>query len=822
MESILHLLFLLQFLPLLSSSESYNPQVKYFINCGSASNVELESPRIFVGDKNSNPSFSVGKSNSVQNENPLPDISPLYHTARTYTKIFRYMLDINQTGSYLVRLHFFSFSFKKTHLIDALFNVSASNFSLLSNFSVRNSSTGFPVIKEFFLPIAKGNFDIYFIPADETRFAFVNAIEAFLLPPHFFIDDPTAIPPLRTTDGALRTLYRINVGGPQVNDTLWRNWVPDDDYLTFPSLVKTYSYDGELQESRQGRFVVKEIAPDTVYKTFKNTSIDNNGPSNIPNITWRFNVSKEARHLVRVHVCDLVSPSPGTVSFYLNISANIREVIDPNSYGFSEMRTPLFYDYMVSPDDSGYMSFSIAPNETSIKKVAFLNGLEIMEFLGSSTINMPVEHERRKHLALIIGSAGGVALILVLILVLSLCLRLKRLKPVKDLILKNEFLYGRGRSPSMTTERTENASIVTNLNLKLKMSLAEILAATENFNPNLLIGEGGFGKVYKGTLESGMKVAVKRSDSSHGQGLPEFQAEIMVLSRIQHRHLVSLVGYCDEGLEMILVYEFMEKGTLRDHLYDRKECLKNPSAETAFTWKQRLEICIGSAKGLHYLHTGPDGGIIHRDVKSTNILLDEHYVAKVADFGLSQSGMFDSDHISTSLKGSFGYLDPEYFRTLQLTNKSDVYSFGVILLEVLCARPPIVNSKQREEINLAEWGMFWRKEGQLEKIIDPLLVGHINRNSLRKFGEIAEKCLKPRGDDRPNMLDVCWDLEYALQLQQTPAHREAHEDSTTTAASTDLALPLMQNLNYNMFPVDDYSDTTASAVFSQLRVNDSR
>ncbi|KAJ6304787.1 hypothetical protein OIU78_020364 [Salix suchowensis] len=737
MESILHLLFLLQFLPLLSSSESYNPQVKYFINCGSASNVELESPRIFVGDKNSNPSFSVGKSNSVQNENPLPDISPLYHTARTYTKIFRYMLDINQTGSYLVRLHFFSFSFKKTHLIDALFNVSASNFSLLSNFSVRNSSTGFPVIKEFFLPIAKGNFDIYFIPADETRFAFVNAIEAFLLPPHFFIDDPTAIPPLRTTDGALRTLYRINVGGPQVNDTLWRNWVPDDDYLTFPSLVKTYSYDGELQESRQG------------------------------------------------------SPSPGTVSFYLNISANIREVIDPNSYGFSEMRTPLFYDYMVSPDDSGYMSFSIAPNETSIKKVAFLNGLEIMEFLGSSTINMPVEHERRKHLALIIGSAGGVALILVLILVLSLCLRLKRLKPVKDLILKNEFLYGRGRSPSMTTERTENASIVTNLNLKLKMSLAEILAATENFNPNLLIGEGGFGKVYKGTLESGMKVAVKRSDSSHGQGLPEFQAEIMVLSRIQHRHLVSLVGYCDEGLEMILVYEFMEKGTLRDHLYDRKECLKNPSAETAFTWKQRLEICIGSAKGLHYLHTGPDGGIIHRDVKSTNILLDEHYVAKVADFGLSQSGMFDSDHISTSLK-------------------------------VLCARPPIVNSKQREEINLAEWGMFWRKEGQLEKIIDPLLVGHINRNSLRKFGEIAEKCLKPRGADRPNMLDVCWDLEYALQLQQTPAHREAHENSTTTAASTDLALPLMQNLNYNMFPVDDYSDTTASAVFSQLRVNDSR
>ncbi|KAB5556928.1 hypothetical protein DKX38_007837 [Salix brachista] len=792
------------------------------MNCGSNTDSKLDDLRNFVGDENSNHSFSVGKSNSVQNENPLPGILPLYHTARIYTKISPYMLNITQTGSYLVRLHFFPFSFKKSHLADALFNVSASNFSLLSNFSVRNSSTEFPVIKEFFLTIAEGNFDIYFIPADETRFAFVNAIEAFVLPQNFFIDNLTAIPPLRTIDAALRTLYRINVGGPEVNDSLWRNWVPDNDFVTFGSSVKASSYDGEPQESRQGRLVVKEIAPDVVYKTYKKVSIDTNGSSNFPNITWRFNVSKEARHLVRLHVCDPLSVSPGTVKFDLNISTNFSKVIDPNSGGVSDMRTPLFYDYVVFSDDSGYMSFSIAPNEMSSVKVAFLNGLEIMEFVGNSTFEVPVEHETRKHIALKIGLAGGAALILVLVLLLSVCLRLRRLKPIKALILKNEFLYGRGRSPSSTTKRTENASIVTNLNLKLKMSLAEILAATENFNPKLLIGEGGFGKVYKGTLESGKKVAVKRSDSSHGQGLPEFQTEIMVLSKIQHRHLVSLVGYCDEGLEMILVYEFMENGSLRDHLYDRKECLKNPSVETAFTWKQRLEICIGSAKGLHYLHTGPDGGIFHRDVKSTNILLDEHYVAKVADFGLSQSGMPDPDHISMSLKGSFGYLDPEYFRTLQLTNKSDVYSFGVVLLEVLCARPPIVNSKQREEINLVEWGMFWQKEGQLEKIIDPLLVGHINQNSLRKFGEITEKCLKPQGADRPNMLDVCWDLEYALQLQQTPAHREAHEDSTTTAASTDLALPPMQNLSYNMFPVDDYSDTTASAVFSQLRVNDSR
>ncbi|XP_061972732.1 probable receptor-like protein kinase At5g24010 isoform X2 [Populus nigra] len=770
MEFSLHplfLLLLLSLLSLLSSSVSYNPPVKYFMNCGSGTNFQLDNYRAFVGDENSNSSFSVGKSKSIQNKNPLPGISPLYHTARIYTKISSYMLDITQTGSYLVRLHFFPFSFKGTHLADALFDVSASNFSLLSNFRVPNSTTEFPVIKEFFLTIAAGNFKIYFKPAEETSYAFVNAIEAFLLPPNFFMDNST-IPPLRTKGGALRTLYRINVGGSEVNDTLWRNWVPDDDYLTFGGSGANRSYGGELHEASQG-LIVQEIAPDSVYRTCREASVDNKGASNFPNITWRFNVNKKARHLVRLHFCDVFSVSPGTVKFDLYISTNSSHEIDPNSKGVSDMASPFFYDFVVPSNDSGYMSFSIAPGNNSISKVAFLNGLEIMEFVGNTIIVVPVdEHESKNHLALIIGSAGGVALVLVLILLFSLCLRLKRPKPVKA-----EFLYGKGRSPSWITERTENASNVTNLNLKLKMSLPEILAATHNFNPKLLIGEGGFGKVYKGTLETGMKVAVKRSDSSHGQGLPEFRTEVMVLSKIQHRHLVSLVGYCDEGSEMILVFEFMEKGTLRDHLYSTKECSKNPSAKTELNWKQRLEICIGSAKGLHYLHTGPDGGIFHRDVKSTNILLDEHYVAKVADFGLSQQGMPDPDHLSMGFK----------------------------------------DSQQKEEINLAEWGMFWQKEGQLEKIIDPLLAGHINPNSLRKFGEIAEKCLKPQGADRPNMIDVCWDLEYAMQLQQTAVHREAHEDTTTTGVSSDSALPVMQNMSSNMFPVDDFSDTTDTVMY---------
>ncbi|XP_059671146.1 probable receptor-like protein kinase At4g39110 [Cornus florida] len=329
-----------------------------------------------------------------------------------------------------------------------------------------------------------------------------------------------------------------------------------------------------------------------------------------------------------------------------------------------------------------------------------------------------------------------------------------------------------------------------------------------------MIGEGEFGKVYKGTLRNGIKVAVKRRRSGRAQDFSEFQTEILVLSKFRHRHLVSLIGYCDEGSEMILVYEFMEKGSLRDHLY-----YINESSGSLLSWNRRHEICIGVAKGLHYLHTGSDGGIIHRDVKSTNILLDEDYVAKVGDFGVSRSCDLDQTHVSTDVAGSLVYLDPKYFRHLQLTQKSDVYSFGVVLLEVLCARPAINNSLPRDQINLAEWGMSWQMKGQLEKIIDPKLVGRINPNSLKKFGETAEKCLEGYGADRPTMHEVLRQLEYALQLQQTATYREPHEDITIDDASGVLPFPLFQRLPCQSSITSEES-TNSSEVFSRLKIDD--
>ena len=339
---------------------------------------------------------------------------------------------------------------------------------------------------------------------------------------------------------------------------------------------------------------------------------------------------------------------------------------------------------------------------------------------------------------------------------------------------------------------------------KLHIALAKIKAATDNFHERNLIGVGGFGNVYKGVLGDGTPVAVKRAMRASQQGLPEFRTEIVVLSGIRHRHLVSLIGYCNEQAEMILVYEYMEKGTLRSHLYG--------SDAPALSWRQRLEICIGAARGLHYLHRGYAENIIHRDVKSTNILLGSDdgstggVIAKVADFGLSRIGpSFGETHVSTAVKGSFGYLDPGYFKTQQLTDRSDVYSFGVVLLEVLCARPVIDQSLDHGRINIAEWAVRMRGEGRLDKMADPRIAGEVDEESLLKFAETAEKCLAECWVDRPSMGDVLWNLEYCLQLQETNITGDGLDDMVPSSTSL-----LMDETDLSMTNVAD------SKVFSQL------
>nr|XP_043629865.1 protein BRASSINOSTEROID INSENSITIVE 1-like [Erigeron canadensis] len=295
-------------------------------------------------------------------------------------------------------------------------------------------------------------------------------------------------------------------------------------------------------------------------------------------------------------------------------------------------------------------------------------------------------------------------------------------------------------------------------------AFAEILAATENFDGSLVIGSGGFGKVYKGNVmneSSSVVAAIKRLDAMSNQGETEFWAEVEMLSKLRHCHLVSLIGYCNHEKEKILVYEYMPNGTLEDHLHKLR---------TPLTWLQRLKICIGAGRGLHYLHTGTgiEFGIIHRDVKSSNILLHESWAAKISDFGLSRIGPTNqpSTYVNTLVKGTFGYLDPNYFTTGRLTRKSDVYAFGVVLLEVLCRKRAVDKTLDEEQWGLATWAQDFIKEGNFKHIVDSELRGQISQRSLKEFLQIAGRCLHNNPKKRPTMAEIVVSLESLLIVKE--------------------------------------------------------
>ncbi|KAH9313882.1 hypothetical protein KI387_022509, partial [Taxus chinensis] len=229
-------------------------------------------------------------------------------------------------------------------------------------------------------------------------------------------------------------------------------------------------------------------------------------------------------------------------------------------------------------------------------------------------------------------------------------------------------------------------------------TLNEMLAATENFSHR--IGHGGFGSVFRGRLQEGQEIAVKMLSSFSKQGVAEFLNEIDLLSRIHHKNLVSLLGYCNESRDLMLVYEYMPGGSLKEHLYGTNE-EKHPKLD----WKSRLKIALHSAQGLEYLHVACTPRIIHRDIKTGKILLDvTNLNGKLADFGLSRITIEgEASHVTTTVKGTAGYLDPEYFSTQMLTEKSDIYSFGVVLLELICGRRPIDAKLSEEEINIIRW-----------------------------------------------------------------------------------------------------------------------
>ncbi|KAK7263752.1 hypothetical protein RJT34_31349 [Clitoria ternatea] len=312
-----------------------------------------------------------------------------------------------------------------------------------------------------------------------------------------------------------------------------------------------------------------------------------------------------------------------------------------------------------------------------------------------------------------------------------------------------------------------NSSSIPRLKGIRRFSLEEIQKYTKKFSQDNDIGSGGFGKVYLGVLPNGQQVAIKRAKRESMQEALQFKSEIELLSRVHHKNLVSLVGFCFEKGEQILVYDYVPNGTLKDAILgvniNMPPYLSRGKSVIRLDWIGRLKIALDIARGLDYLHEHANPPIIHRDIKSSNILLDERLNAKVADFGLSKPMLdFEKDHVTTQVKGTMGYLDPEYYTSQELTEKSDVYSYGVLMLELITARKPIERGKYIVKVIRNEIDKSKDLYG-LEKFVDPNIgEGGSTLKGFEMFVDLAMKCVEDSRGDRPTMNEVVKEIENLL------------------------------------------------------------
>ena len=293
----------------------------------------------------------------------------------------------------------------------------------------------------------------------------------------------------------------------------------------------------------------------------------------------------------------------------------------------------------------------------------------------------------------------------------------------------------------------------------------ELDTATDQFNESRILGKGGQGTVYKGMLTDGRIVAIKKCNIVDEGNLEQFINEIIILSQINHRNVVKLLGCCLETEVPLLVYEFIPNGTLSQYLHEEIE-------EFPLTWDMRLRIAIEVAGALSYLHSAASLPIYHRDIKSTNILLDDKYRAKVADFGTSRTMAIDQTHLTTLVYGTFGYLDPEYFQTSQFTEKSDVYSFGVVLTELLTGEKPVSLVRTQEHRSLATYFILSMEEGFLFDILDAGVKNEGDIQEIMVVADLAKRCLELNGKRRPTMREVTKELEGVLKTFNGQENRE--------------------------------------------------
>ncbi|KAH6781378.1 wall associated like 1 [Perilla frutescens var. frutescens] len=352
------------------------------------------------------------------------------------------------------------------------------------------------------------------------------------------------------------------------------------------------------------------------------------------------------------------------------------------------------------------------------------------------------------------------------LLLLLMCFWLyKVLQKRKEKIVKEKFFKRNGGL--LLRQQTNEGALG-----KTKVFPAkELEVATDNFNESRILGHGGQGTVYKGMLSDGKIVAIKKSKLVEENQLEQFINEVVILSQINHRNVVKLLGCCLETEVPLLVYEFMPHGTLFDLIHD-------PNNEFPFPWNMRLKIASDIAGALAYLHSVSSMPIYHRDIKSSNILLDDKYVVKVSDFGTSRSVASDQTHLTTMVKGTFGYLDPEYFQSSQFIEKSDVYSVGVVLVELLTGQKPISFDRTEEERGLATRFLTSMEENFLDTILDTQVSEQGKKEEVIAVAKLAKRCLNLKGKMRPTMKEVATELESFRISQMSTTVKDGSEEVT--------------------------------------------
>ncbi|KAK6129157.1 hypothetical protein DH2020_037089 [Rehmannia glutinosa] len=736
--ALLFLCFVLTFTADASSNNPTHFTGDVSINCGSIGTSAASNGREWIGDLHPKLSSLLeiqGSSTTSTVVHKLISADPVPHrTARISRSQFSYAFQLNP-GQKIIRLHFNPSTYRGFKGFRDLFTVEAGPFTLLSNFSASLTAYALGVnsiSKEFCLNIHENQqFNLTFSPETSQlldTYAFINGIE--------IISVPVSLSYFRGGEIGVQVVGQKSLVYVDYETALEIIHRLDAKHHSEPS---TGNFDG----------MFPKWAMQKAYKRKNNT--------------WKIAVDVGFRYLIRIHFSEIglkIIGTGGDVMFKVLINGMIAQTNIDMVKERDENNIPWYRDYMVmmrghKTEGKRDLLISLQSyDDLIIDGHVLLAGFEILKLSNpdnslASLNPMPSAQDSPSHTIILISVLGYRNVIAtVAITVISLV----------NIIVHKFREYGEANSTKEENKPSARAE-----RLCRHFSLVEIQIATRNFSDALLIGRGGFGKVYKGHIDKGQKtVAVKRLKLNSNQGAHEFLMEIETLSELRHVNLVSLVGYCNERGEMILVYDYMAGGTLADQLYkiprESNDC-------SSLTWKQRLNICIGAGRGLDYLHTGH--GIIHRDVKASNILLDENFVAKVSDFGLAKiedRSKLES-HVSTKVKGTRGYLDPHYFNTCKITRKIDTYAFGVVLFEVLCGRPAVDSWLPEDERILANWGRVKSSKGEVDQIVDSSLRQEISPDSLKTFVGVAERCLHDEPKNRPTMSQVVLQLEFALEQQ---------------------------------------------------------